>query len=135
MRRGRASDRSPHGPPRIGKRGRVLRAMQLDLTPAQRDYQQKIDRFALERVAPAAAGIDESGEFPSELVAEAARLGLLGVTIPQDWGGAGLDYVSYAIALEAVARASSVVAVIAGVNNSLVAEPLAQFGSEAQKQC
>jgi len=108
--------------------------MRLDLTPAQRDYQQKIDRFAIERVAPAAAAIDESGDFPSELVAEAARLGILGVTIPQEWGGAGLDYVSYALAIEALARASSVIAVIAGVNNSLVAEPLAQFGTDAQKQ-
>jgi butyryl-CoA dehydrogenase len=108
--------------------------MQLELTPSQRDYQQKIDRFAIGRVAPAAASIDESGDFPRELVKEAAALGLLGVTTPVAWGGAGLEYVSYALAIEALARASSVVAVIAGVNNSLVAEPIAQFGTDAQKQ-
>ena len=108
--------------------------MRLDLTPAQREYQHRVDRFALERVAPMAAEIDESGAFPRDLVREASELGLLGVTIPAAWGGAGLDYVSYALALEALARASSVVAVIAGVNDSLVAEPIAQFGTEAQKQ-
>ena len=58
----------------------------------------------------------------------------MGVTIPVEWGGAGRDYVSYALAIEALARASAVVAVIAAVNNSLVAEPVAQFGSDAQKQ-
>jgi alkylation response protein AidB-like acyl-CoA dehydrogenase len=58
---------------------------------------------------------------------------LLGVTVPRAWGGAGRDYVAYALALEALARESAVVAVIASVNNSLVAEPLAQFGTDAQK--
>jgi butyryl-CoA dehydrogenase len=58
----------------------------------------------------------------------------MGVTIPTEWGGAGLDYPSYAIALEEVARASAVLAVIAAVNNSLVAEPIAAFGSDGQKQ-
>jgi butyryl-CoA dehydrogenase len=56
------------------------------------------------------------------------------VTIPSQWGGSGRDYVSYALALEAVARASAVMSVIASVNNSLVAEPIAAFGSDAQKQ-
>jgi butyryl-CoA dehydrogenase len=72
--------------------------------------------------------------FPRALVGEAASLGLLGVTIPRTSGGAGRDYVSYALALEALARASAVMSVIASVNNSLVAEPIAQFGSDAQKQ-
>ena len=56
------------------------------------------------------------------------------MTIPREWGGAGRDYVSYALALEALARASAVVSVIASVNNSLVAEPLAAFGSDEQKK-
>ena len=64
----------------------------------------------------------------------AAKLGLMGVTIPAEQGGAGRDYVSYALAIEALATASAVVAVIAAVNNSLVAEPLAQFGSDAQRE-
>jgi butyryl-CoA dehydrogenase len=108
--------------------------MILELTDTQKAFQQKVTEFAAARVAPAAASIDEQGTFPRALVAEAAKAGLMGVTIAAEWGGAGLDYVSYALAIEAVARASAVVAVIAAVNNSLVAEPLAQFGSDAQKQ-
>ncbi|MEO8077135.1 MAG: acyl-CoA dehydrogenase family protein [Acidobacteriota bacterium] len=108
--------------------------MILELTDAQRIFQQQVARFASERVAPEAAAIDDSGTFPRELVSEAAALGLLGVTIPPDWGGAGRDYVSYAVAIEALAAASAVVAVILAVNNSLVAEPLAEFGTPEQKQ-
>ena len=108
--------------------------MILELTPEQAAFQQQIERFAAERVAPAAAAIDETGAFPRDLVAESARLGLMGVTIDRAWGGAGRDYVSYAVALEALARACSTLAVIASVNNSLVAEPIAEFGTESQKQ-
>jgi alkylation response protein AidB-like acyl-CoA dehydrogenase len=108
--------------------------MILELTDEQSRFQHEIAAFAREAVAPAAAGIDEHGRFPRELVRQLAAQGLLGVTIPREWGGAGRDYVSYALALEAVARASAVVSVIASVNNSLVAEPIAAFGSDAQKQ-
>jgi butyryl-CoA dehydrogenase len=108
--------------------------MILDLSSEQAAFQQDIAAFAAERIAPAAAGIDADGRFPRELVAELAARGLLGVTIPAEWGGAGRDYPSYALAVEAMARASAVVSVIASVNNSLVAEPIAEFGSDAQKQ-
>jgi butyryl-CoA dehydrogenase len=108
--------------------------MILELTDEQTAFQQRVARFAAERVAPAAGGIDESGTFPRALVREAAALGLMGVTIPAEWGGAGRDYVSYAVAIEALASASAVLAVIAAANNSLVAEPIAEFGTEAQKQ-
>ena len=108
--------------------------MFLELTPEQQAYYDRIAGFAAERVAPQAAAIDETGVFPRELVREAAALGIMGVTIPSEWGGAGLDYTSYALALEALASASAVIAVIAAVNNSLVAEPIARFGSDAQKE-
>jgi alkylation response protein AidB-like acyl-CoA dehydrogenase len=108
--------------------------MILELTDEQAAFQQEIAAFAAERLAPAAAGIDEDGRFPLALVKELAARGLLGVTIPSASGGAGRDYVSYALALEAVARASAVLSVIASVNNSLVAEPIAEFGSDEQKQ-
>src|SRR5262245_55237090 len=107
--------------------------MILELTERQKAFAARVTAFASARVAPRAAAIDQDGEYPRDLVSEAAALGLMGVTIPQDWGGAGLDYVSYAVALEALARASAVVAVIAAVNNSLVAEPLAAFGTDPQK--
>lgn len=108
--------------------------MNFEFTDAQRSFQQQVERFASDRVAPHAGGIDETARFPRDLVREAASLGLLGVTIPVAWGGAGRDYVSYALAIEALGKASAVVAVIAAVNNSLVAEPLAEFGTDAQKQ-
>jgi butyryl-CoA dehydrogenase len=108
--------------------------MHLELTADQKAFQQSMVRFAEERIAPHAAAIDNDGTFPRELVGEAASIGLMGVTIPKADGGLGKDYVSYALAMEAVAHASAVVAVIASVNNSLVAEPLAEFGSDTQKQ-
>jgi butyryl-CoA dehydrogenase len=108
--------------------------MDLDLTPDQQDFQRRVAEFAATRVAPAAAAIDETNAFPRDLVREAAALGVMGITLASDWGGAGRTHVSYALAIEALAKASAVLAVIAAVNNSLVAEPLAQFGSDAQKQ-
>ena len=116
-------------------RGMVqYKRMILDLTDAQAAFQREIAAFARDAVAPAAAAIDEQGTFPRDIVKRLAAQGLLGVTIPREWGGAGRDYISYALALEAVAHASAVVSVIASVNNSLVAEPIAAFGSDAQKQ-
>jgi butyryl-CoA dehydrogenase len=108
--------------------------MILELTPDQQAYQARVEQFAADRVAPRAAEIDETSTFPRDLIREAAALGLMGVTIPKEWGGAGLDYVSYALAMEALAGASAVIAVIAAVHNSLVAEPIARFGSDVQKE-
>jgi alkylation response protein AidB-like acyl-CoA dehydrogenase len=108
--------------------------MDLDLTPQQDSLRQAAERFARDRVAPRAAAIDEAGEFPTGLIQEAGRLGLMGLTVPPEWGGGGHDYVSYVLALETIARASATVAVILSVNNSLVAEPIARFGSRDQKE-
>jgi butyryl-CoA dehydrogenase len=108
--------------------------MDLDLTPAQGAFLERVERFARERVAPAAAAIDQSNLFPRELVSEAAHLGLLGVTMPEAVGGAGQDPVAYALAVETIARASATLAVILVVSNSLVVEPLARFGTEAQRE-
>lgn len=108
--------------------------MRIGPTDEQKAYQERVARFAAEQVAPHARAIDERNAFPRELVQAAAKLGLMGVTIPAEWGGEGRDYVSYALAVESLARASAVVAVIAAVNNSLVAEPIARFGSDLQKE-
>ena len=108
--------------------------MNLSLTPEQQSYEAEVADFAKEHVAPQAALIDERGTFPLDVIKAAASRGLMGVTIPASLGGAGKDYVSYALAIERLAKASSAVAVIAAVNNSLVAEPIAQFGSDPIKQ-
>ena len=107
--------------------------MEFALSPEQESFVAEVRAFARDRVAPRAAAIDAGGAFPRELVREAGRLGLMGMTIPPDRGGAGRDYVSYALAVEAVAFASATLAVILTVNNSLVAEPLLEFGSAAQQ--
>ena len=79
--------------------------MILEHSDGQKAFQQQDSAFAAERIAPAAAAIDADGRYPRELVGEMAERGLLGVTIAPEWGGRGQDYVSYALALEAVARA------------------------------
>ena len=96
--------------------------MDFSLSPEQQSFLASVKTFARDRVAPAAAGIDAAGVFPSALVREAADLGLAGVTIATAHGGGGRDYVTYALAMEAVAHASATLAVILTVNNSLVAE-------------
>jgi butyryl-CoA dehydrogenase len=108
--------------------------MILELTPEQIAFQQQIQQFAREIVAQRAAGIDKSGEFPADVMHAAAGQGLLGVTIAKAWGGLGKDYVSYALAIEAIARASATVAVSLSVTNSLVAEVIAHAGREPQRE-
>jgi butyryl-CoA dehydrogenase len=108
--------------------------MTFELSDDQQAWQERVAAFAAGRVAPRAGEIDDTGEFPSALVREAAALGLMGLTVPPAWGGQGGDYVRYTLAIEALARASAVMAVIVAVTNSLAAEPIAQFGTDAQKE-
>ena len=108
--------------------------MILELTSEQRAFKESIEQFAREIVAPRAAAIDKSGEFPTDVMHAAAGHGLLGVTIPKAWGGAGRDYVSYALAIEAIAKASATVAVSLSVTNSLVAEVIAHAGRDQQRE-
>ncbi len=107
--------------------------MNLDLTTAQQTFLDSVAAFATDVVAPRAAAIDETDAFPSDVMREAARRGLLGITIPQAWGGLGLDYVSYALAIEAISRASATVAVSMVVHHSLVADLIAHAGRSTQK--
>ena len=106
--------------------------MRIELTPEQDAFRQTAADFAARSVRARAGEIDAADRFPAALVEEAARLGLLGVTIPPGDGGAGRDAVSYAVALEAVATASATVAMILAVHN-LVTEVVARFGSAAQR--
>lgn len=107
--------------------------MQIELTPEQTRFQQAVRDFAATTVGPRAAEVDAADRFPDDLVSEAAARGLLGATVPEAWGGAGRDYVSYALGVEAVAAASATLGAILVVNNSLVAEVLHRFGTDAQK--
>ncbi len=107
--------------------------MDLDLSTAQLAFLDRVARFSAEQVAPAAAAIDETGAFPLALVRAAFGIGLAGITLPPECSGGGQDYVTYALAVERLARSSATLAVIVAVQNSLVAEPIARFGTVAQK--
>jgi butyryl-CoA dehydrogenase len=108
--------------------------MQLELTPAQIAFKANVTRFATDVVTPRAAGIDESGEYPLDVMRAAAKLGLLGATIPKTWGGAGVDFLSYVLAIEAVARASATVAASLVVHNSLCADIIFHAGRAPHKE-
>jgi butyryl-CoA dehydrogenase len=102
-------------------------------TEDQLAVQKTAREFAQAEVLPKAAEIDREHRHPAELVKRMAELGFLGMAVPEPYGGAGLDHVSYALAMEEIARACASTAVIMSVNNSLVCDPLHRFGTEAQK--
>lgn len=104
------------------------------LNEEERMMQEMARNFAEKEVKPLAARLDETGEFPVELVKKMGELGLMGVDIPEEYGGANLSYVCYAIAIEEIARHCGSTSVIMSVNNSLVCAPLLKFGNEEQKQ-
>ncbi len=107
--------------------------MRIALTPEQEAFARDAAAFAREVVAPRAAEIDRTNEFPADVMRDAAARGLCGIPIAADWGGRGLDYLSYVLAIEAVARASATVAVSLSVTTSLVAEAVAYAGTAAQQ--
>jgi len=90
--------------------------------------------FALERLAPFAAEWDRGHTFPREAITELARLGACGIVVPETYGGAGLDYVSLAVALEEIAAGDGATSTILSVQNSVVCGPILAFGNEAQKE-
>ncbi len=108
--------------------------MNFELTEEQKLVQQMARDFAVREVAPKARELDREGRWPTELVARMGELGLMGVAVPSEHGGAGGDNISYALAMEEIARACASTAVIMSVNNSLVCDPLLKFGSDAQKK-
>jgi len=99
------------------------------------DITRKMVReFAEREIAPESRKYDESQEVPSHWATKMAGLGLLGVFVPEKWGGAGLDAISYAIVIEELSRVDASAGVIAAVNNGLVCDPLLKFGTDDQKK-
>jgi alkylation response protein AidB-like acyl-CoA dehydrogenase len=108
--------------------------MNFDLSPEHELIRQTVRSFAEEKVAPVAEELDREHRFPYELVAEMAELGLMGIPIPEEYGGGGGDTLSYAIAIEELTRIDSSVAITVGAHTSLGTMPIFLFGSEEQKR-
>src|SRR5436309_13140335 len=108
--------------------------MDFHLTREQDMLREKERAVAEEVLKPRAEGLDRSREFPVDNYRRCAELGLCGMMVPETYGGAGFDGVSYVIAIEEVSRACASTGVILSVNNSLFCAPLLRFANEAQKR-
>jgi alkylation response protein AidB-like acyl-CoA dehydrogenase len=108
--------------------------MDLSLTPEQREIQALAREVADSEIAPHAAEWDRDHRFPHELVARLGELGLMGVCVPEEYGGAGADFLSYVLVLEELSRADAGVGVTVAVHTSAATLPILAFGSDEQKE-
>ena len=108
--------------------------MRLELTPEQQMIQAMAREFAENEVRPIAGELDRDARFPHETVKRMGELGLMGITVSEEWGGSGADTVSYAVAVVEIAKACASHAAIMSVNNSLYCGAIQRFGSRAQKE-
>jgi butyryl-CoA dehydrogenase len=108
--------------------------MDFDLTEEQRLVRDTARDFAAREIAPKAAEIDKSGRWPAEIVKKMGELGFLGMAIPEEYGGAGMDNLAYSLVMEEISAACASCGVIMSVNNSLFCDPIYKFGTDAQKK-
>jgi alkylation response protein AidB-like acyl-CoA dehydrogenase len=108
--------------------------MKLELTDEQQMVQAMAREFAESEIRPIAGEIDREARYPHETVKRMGELGLMGIAVPEKWGGAGADTVSYALALVEIAKACGSHAVIMSVNNSLFCDPIYKFGDDTQRE-
>src|SRR5919106_3170528 len=108
--------------------------MDFELADTHREIQRMCREFAARELIPNARRWDEEHEFPREAVKKLGELSLLGVAVPDQFGGAGLDTVAYVLAMEEISRGCASTGVIMSVNNSLYCDPILRFGNEEQKR-
>ena len=108
--------------------------MQLELNDQQKMIQKMVKEFAEKEIAPIAAELDQKEEYPTNVLEKMAKLGFLGTIIPSQYGGAGLDTISYSIVVEEISRKCASTGVITSVHNSLAAWPIMKYGTEEQKK-
>ena len=108
--------------------------MDFALSPQHDEIRRTVREFAERRIVPVADELERKGEFPHEIIREAAGLGLLGVPYPEEIGGTGLDSLAYAITVEELSRASGSVGIIVSAHTSLGCNPIWLAGTDAQKE-
>lgn len=108
--------------------------MDLELTEDHISFRDEVRQFAEEDVLPVAREIDEKDLFPDDIIARAGEMGLMGIIVPQEYGGLGLDLVSYVLAIEELSKVCPAVALTISVNNSLTCFPIMMFGNDDQKE-
>src|ERR1700704_5396229 len=104
--------------------------MEIELTPEQKLLRETCRDFAERELRPNAKRWDREHRYPAEAVKKAFELGLAGVAVPADWGGAGMDNVAYALAIEEISRGCASCGVAMSVNNSLYSDPVMKFGTD-----
>lgn len=108
--------------------------MNFTLTEEQQMVRDMARRFAEDQIKPRAAELDRTHQHPADILEQMAELKLLGIAIPEEYGGGGMDYVSYALAMIEISKACASVGVIMSVNNSLYCSPVLAFGTDEQKR-
>ncbi|MBS2021082.1 MAG: acyl-CoA dehydrogenase family protein, partial [Deltaproteobacteria bacterium] len=108
--------------------------MQIDLTDEQRLLRDTCREFAARELIPNAKKWDHAHTFPAEAVKKCAELGLFAVAVPEEWGGAGMDNVAYALAIEEISRGCASTGVTLSVSNSLYCDPVNKYGTPEQKE-
>jgi len=108
--------------------------MNFDLDDQQQMIRDSAREFAEKEIKPVASEFDEKEAFPADIVKKLGQLGFMGIMVPEEYGGAAMDAISYAIAVEEISRCDGSVGVIMSVNNSLVCQPILDFGSEDLKK-
>ncbi|MBU3217961.1 acyl-CoA dehydrogenase [Clostridium estertheticum] len=108
--------------------------MNFNLNEEQKDLQTMFREFAEKEVKPLAHEIDEEERFPQETVKKMAELGIMGIPFPEEYGGSGIDYLTYTVAVEELSKACATTGVIVSAHTSLCASPIYEFGTEEQKQ-
>ncbi|MFP4528794.1 MAG: acyl-CoA dehydrogenase [Candidatus Kapaibacterium sp.] len=104
------------------------------LTEEQQMLKDMVAKFAQEKIAPVASENEKNHRFPADIIKEASELGLMGIAYPTDYGGSGMDFVSYMLAVEEISRWCASTGVIISAHSSLVCDPIYRFGTEEQKQ-
>src|SRR5438046_9627602 len=108
--------------------------MEIELTEEQRLLRETCREFADRELKPNAKRWDRERRYPAEAVKKAFELGLGGVAVPSEWGGAGMDNVSYALAIAEISRGCASTGVTLSVNNSLYCDPIAKYGTDGNKE-